>query len=57
MYNIARKNTLAMHLRRFLKEFPDHYNFFPKTWIYPADSHEIAEYNSKKYRKRNEEIA
>jgi tubulin polyglutamylase TTLL6/13 len=46
-----------MHLRRFKKEFPDHYNFFPQTWIYPADTHEISEYNNKKYRKRAEEIA
>jgi len=46
-----------MHLRRFKKEFPDHYNFFPQSWIYPADSHEISEYNNKKYRKRAEEVA
>ena len=57
MYNIARKNTLGIHLRRFRKEFPDHYKFFPHTWLYPSDFHEIQEYNTKKYKKRNEEIA
>jgi hypothetical protein len=29
MYNICRKSTLGMHLKRFQKEFPDHYKFFP----------------------------
>jgi len=57
MYNIARKNTLSMHLRRFRKEFPNEYSFFPHTWLYPSDLHEIQEYNTKKYKKRNEDIA
>ena len=29
MYNICRKSTLGMHLKRFQKEFPEHYGFFP----------------------------
>jgi len=41
MYNICRKSTLGMHLKRFQKEFPDHYNFFPHTWMYPAEFHDI----------------
>lgn len=41
MYNIARKNTLGTHLRKFQKKFPDHYNFFPQTWLYPSDFHEL----------------
>ena len=41
MYNIARKNTLSIHLKRFQKEFPDHYNFFPRTWLYPSENGEI----------------
>jgi tubulin polyglutamylase TTLL6/13 len=48
MYNIARKNTLAIHLKRFQKEFPKHYNFFPRTWIYPSDFGEMQEYNASK---------
>lgn len=56
MYNIARKNTLGMHLRRFRKLFQDEYNFFPHTWLYPSDFHEIQEYNKKKYLKRQEDI-
>ena len=48
MYNIARKNTLAIHLRQFRKEFPDHYNFFPRTWLYPQNLKELQEYNIKK---------
>ncbi len=54
MYNIARKNTLGMHLRRFKKEFGDKYNFFPHTWLYPSDFFEIQEYSARKLRKRNE---
>lgn len=57
MYNIARKNTLGMHLRRFKKEFPDQYNFFPHTWLYPSDFFEIQEYNARKQKKRNEMIS
>ena len=57
MYNLARKNTLGIHLKRFRKEFPDQYNFFPDTWIYPSDFHEIQSYNEKKWSKRKDEIA
>jgi hypothetical protein len=56
MYNICRKNTLGIHLRRFKKEFSKEYDFFPHTWLYPSDFHEIQEYNKRKYLKRNEEI-
>lgn len=52
MYNIARKNTLSIHLRRFAKEFPKHYNYFPVTWLYPSDFHEINEFYNKKLKKR-----
>jgi len=41
MYNIARKNTLSIHLKRFQKEFPDHFNFFPRTWLYPSENGDI----------------
>jgi tubulin polyglutamylase TTLL6/13 len=44
MYNISRKNTLGIHLKRFQKEFPDQYDFFPMTWLYPSDFYEINEY-------------
>ena len=47
-YNIARKNTLGIHLKKFKKEFPDDYNFFPHTWIWPSDMHELVEYNTRK---------
>lgn len=57
MYNIARKNTLSIHLKRFQKEFPDQYNFFPATWLYPQDLHEISEYNNKRLAKRKLQIA
>ena len=57
MYNLARKNTLGTHLRRFRKEFKDLFAFFPHTWLYPSDFHEIQEYNARKYKKRNEDIS
>jgi len=56
MYNICRKSTLGMHLKRFAKEFPDHFKFFPPTWIYPAEFHDIQEYTKKKFEKRKEKI-
>lgn len=37
MFNLARKNHLAMNLNKLRKQFPDNYQFFPKTWILPAD--------------------
>ena len=55
-YNIARKNTLGIHLKKFKKEFPDDYNFFPHTWIWPSDLHEIVEYNTRKISNRKLEI-
>lgn len=50
MYNIARKNTLGIHLRRFKKEFPrkGDYDFFPATWLYPTDFYDINEYYQQK---------
>ncbi len=41
MYNICRKSMLGIHLNRFKKEFPDHFGFFPHTWVYPADFSDI----------------
>lgn len=52
MYNISRKNTLGIHLKRFQKEFPKEYNFFPRTWLYPTDFYEINEYYNTKINKR-----
>lgn len=41
MYSISRKNYLAMNLSKLKKKFPDDYNFFPKTWLFPCDLNEI----------------
>jgi tubulin polyglutamylase TTLL6/13 len=53
MYNISRKNTLGIHLRRFQKEFPrkGDYDFFPVTWLYPSDLYDINEYYQQKMNK------
>lgn len=37
MYGICKKNYLAWNLNRMLKMFPNDFNFFPKTWVLPAD--------------------
>jgi len=37
MYSLSRKNHLAIHLARMKKAFIDEYNFFPKTWLLPAE--------------------
>ena len=41
MYSISRKNYLAMNLSKLKRKFPEDYNFFPKTWLYPCDTSEI----------------
>lgn len=41
MYSISRKNYLAMNLAKLKKKFPDDYNFFPRTWLYPCDFSEL----------------
>ena len=37
MQEICRKNYLARNLTKFSKSFPRAYDFFPKTWILPAE--------------------
>ncbi|XP_076676340.1 tubulin polyglutamylase TTLL13-like isoform X2 [Andrena cerasifolii] len=37
MTEICRKDLLARNLNRMHKLFPKDYNFFPKTWCFPAD--------------------
>lgn len=44
-----------MHLRKFQKHFKNEYNFFPHTWLYPFDFHQIQEYYKKKQDKRAED--
>ncbi|KOC59302.1 Tubulin polyglutamylase ttll6 [Habropoda laboriosa] len=44
MTEICRKDLLARNLNRMLKLFPRDYNFFPKTWCFPADHGEAIAY-------------
>lgn len=37
MLEICRKDLLARNLTRMQRMFPRDYNFFPKTWCFPAD--------------------
>lgn len=37
MLEICRKDLLARNLNRMLRLYPKEYNFFPKTWCFPAD--------------------
>jgi tubulin polyglutamylase TTLL6/13 len=41
MYSISRKNYLAMNLSKLKKKFPEDYNFFPKSWLFPCDQSEL----------------
>ena len=41
MYLISRKNYLAYNLGKLRKLFPDHYSFFPRTWMFPSDTGEL----------------
>lgn len=37
MYSLARKNHLGRNLMKMQKQFPKEYNFFPQTWLLPAE--------------------
>nr|XP_050863477.1 tubulin polyglutamylase TTLL13-like [Vespula vulgaris] len=45
MTEICRKDLLARNLNRMLKLFPKDYNFFPKTWCFPADHGDAIAYS------------
>lgn len=45
MLEICRKDLLARNLNRMLRFFPRDYNFFPKTWCFPADLGEAITYS------------
>jgi len=48
MYSLARKNHLGRNLMRMRKNFPDHYKFFPPTWLLPAEYSDFkAQFNKK----------
>jgi len=37
MAEICRKDLLGRNLTRMRKHFPKEYNFFPRTWVMPAE--------------------
>lgn len=37
MYQIARKNCMALNLNKLRKNFPSDYNFYPLTWVLPVE--------------------
>jgi tubulin polyglutamylase TTLL6/13 len=41
MYTLSRKNYLARNLIKMEKQFPEDYNFFPKTWVLPSELNEL----------------
>ncbi len=41
MFHLARKSNLAYNLKLMQKEFPDSYDFFPKTWMLPSEMGEF----------------
>ena len=48
MYMIARKNCLAKHLNKLKKLHPAEYNFFPRTWLLPAEFADLSANHSAK---------
>ena len=57
MYSIARKNNLAKNLNRLHKVYPKDYNFFPKTWLIPAEfSDLVLQFDSKKSKKSKNKV-
>ncbi len=41
MEHLAKKSNLARHLSRLRKNFPEAYNFFPSTWLYPTEAYSL----------------
>ena len=50
MYAITKKNHLGRNLMRMRKKFPQHYDFFPETWLLPL---EYLSLRNEIYRKNN----
>lgn len=48
MYLISHKNNLAKNIKKISKIFPNDFKFFPKTWLFPTEHHELIEFMSKK---------
>ena len=49
MYSLARKNHLGRNLMRMKKAFPDHYKFFPQTFLLPSEYNDFKlQFNKKK---------
>lgn len=51
MLEICRKDLLARNLTRMQRLFPKEYNFFPKSWCFPADLGEALAYSRLKKNK------
>ncbi|CAG9335546.1 unnamed protein product [Blepharisma stoltei] len=47
MYALTRKNHLAKNLNRMRKQLPEVYNYYPKTWLVPAELSDLRLYSSK----------
>lgn len=45
MYSLARKNYLAKNLNKMRKNFPDEYDFFPRSWLIPAELSDLRSYH------------
>ena len=41
---ISRKNTLALTLAKMKEEFPQDYDYYPRTFLYPNDTAKILHY-------------
>lgn len=47
MYALARKNHLARNLMKMRRAHPSQYNFFPKTWLVPAEHADLKAHMTK----------
>ncbi|XP_030567568.1 tubulin polyglutamylase ttll6 [Drosophila novamexicana] len=47
MSEICRKDLLSRNLNRMLKMYPGDYRIFPKTWLLPTDTYDVAVYLNK----------
>ncbi len=47
MYNLSRKSNMCMHLKVLRKAYPKQFQFYPITWVLPAEAGEFKEYYRK----------
>ena len=44
MFHLSRKNYLARNIHKMKKQFPEEFDFHPRTWTLPAEFNDLKNY-------------